>query len=142
MSPARPCTSTTVPSHGASKSNTDLSLSISAIFWPFAILAPGTTRRSMTVNSFTVAPIEGTGTSIRKVSMQFGGFTGNKCYAGETARSTPGHGNPTEFQAGASTSHGPPDGQTPLEQPGKPGEGNHVGAVGNGLLGPGMRFNE
>ena len=76
MSPARPFTSTTVPSHGASKSKTDLSLSISAIFWPLVIRLPGATSRSMTVISFTVAPMEGTGTSMRKVSMPWRGFGG------------------------------------------------------------------
>ncbi len=74
MSPARPNTATTDPSQGDSKSKTDLSLSSSASFWPFTTWAPGVTKRSMTVSSFTVAPIEGTGTSIRRVSMQ------DKCF--------------------------------------------------------------
>src|SRR5580765_5987194 len=59
----------TVPSAGDSKSKADLSLSSAASFWPLATLVPGTTARLMTVSSLTVAPMEGTGTSMMKVDM-------------------------------------------------------------------------
>ena len=72
MSPARACTAAIMPSHGASNSNTDLSLSSSAIFSPLVMRAPATTLISITVSSLTVAPMEGIGTSMRKVSIRVG----------------------------------------------------------------------
>jgi hypothetical protein len=69
-SPGRIRTAFTVPSQGDSNSKIDLSLSSSPTFWPLDTRAPGWILSVTTVSSFTVAPIEGMGTSIRKVSIR------------------------------------------------------------------------
>src|ERR1700684_1966635 len=109
----------------------DLSPSSSPSFCPLDTRAPGWTFSVTTVSSFTVAPIEGMGTSIRKVSIRVIGAN-RGC---GTERGQPQPGGMARASAGPPSGNRPPYRDAPGDKRGEVREGDHVRPVARGALG-------